>query len=87
MKLGHLLKAMHSSLVELGQLANIRSEIDENDFVCEPLPQSLREFVEDHDMVNQCENGCEYTFPWLVSERIGLEDGFSLIYKFKSGLF
>ncbi len=26
MKLGHLLKAMHSSLVELGQLANIRSE-------------------------------------------------------------
>lgn len=82
-KLGHLLKAMHSSLVELRQLANIRSErlmkrivVDD----CESLPQSLREFAEDHDMVNQWEDRCEYIFPCLnifpaVSERIGLEDG------------
>lgn len=55
-KLGHFVKAMHSSLVELGQLANIRSERLMNRIVvevCESLPQSLREFVEDHDMVNQ----------------------------------
>ncbi len=83
-KLGHLVKAMHSSLVELGQLANIRSERLMKRIVvevCESLPQSLREFVEDHDMVNQWEDGCEYISPCLdisltVSERIGLEDGF-----------
>lgn len=67
-KIGHLFKAMHYFLVELGKLANIRSEkmikkiVEE---VCESLPQSLNDFASDCDVISHWEDGCEYVFPFL----------------------
>lgn len=60
-KLGHLFKAMHSSLIELGYKKYIelgkhkikkfmkRIVID----IWDSFPKSLREFAEDYDLLNQ----------------------------------
>lgn len=67
-KLGHLMKASHSSMDRLGEVTQIRSSrllanmVKE---VCASLPGHLRGIVEDRIMCEQWDDDYEYVFPSL----------------------
>ena len=62
------------------------------DEVCESLPQSLKAFASDSDVLGQWEDGCEYGFPNLdvaltVEEGLGIENSFLSFSNVQLGSF